>query len=55
MLHYRAIILMSRNKDLYSYHRKKFEVILYYKVCKKRQNDFINLHVHLIVEQRALY
>ena len=22
---------------------------------KKRQNNFINLHVHLLVEQRALY
>ena len=55
MLHFRAMILMSLNKNLYSYHHKKFEVILYYKVCKKRQQFFINLHVHLLVEQRPLY
>ena len=46
---------MSLNKDLYSYHHKIFEAISFFKVCKKRQNEFINLHVHLLVEQRALY
>ena len=46
---------MSLNKNLYSYPHKKFEVISFFKVCKKRQNDFINLHVHLLVEQRPLY
>ena len=55
MLHFRAMILMSHNKDLYSYYHKKFDVILYYEVSKKRQNDFINLHVHLLVERRPLY
>ena len=37
---------MSFDKDLYSYHHKKFEAITFFKVCKKRQNEFINLHVH---------
>ena len=46
---------MSLNKNLYSYHDKKFEGILFYKVCKKRQKAFISLHIHLLVEQRALY
>ena len=46
---------MSLNKDLYSYHHKKFEVISFFKVCKKKQNAFINLHVHFLLEQRALY
>ena len=46
---------MSHNKDLYSYYHKKSDIILYYKVSKKRQNEFINLHVHLLVEQRPLY
>ena len=54
MLHFRAVILMSLNKDQYSYHHKKFEVISFFKVCKKKQNAFINLHVHLLVEQRPL-
>ena len=55
MLHFRAMILMSHNKDLYSYYHEKFDVILYYEVSKKRQNNFINLHVNLLVEQRPLY
>ena len=55
MLHFRAVILMSHNKDLYSYHLKIFKAISFFKFCKKRQNEFINLHVHLLVEQRALY
>ena len=55
MLHLRAILLMSLNKELHSYHYKKFEEILLIKVCKKRQNEFIYLHVHLLVEQRAFY
>ena len=46
---------MSLNKNLYSYHHKKFEVISFFKVCKKKQNAFINLHVHFLLEQRALY
>ena len=46
---------MSLNKDLYSYHHKKSYTISFFKVCKKRQNDSINLHVHLLVEQRVLY
>ena len=46
---------MSFNKDLYSYHDKKFEAISLFKFVKKRQNEFINLHVHLLVEQRPLY
>ena len=46
---------MSFNKDLYSYHNKKFEAISFFKFVKKRQNEFINLHVHLLVEQRGLY
>ena len=46
MLHFRAVILMLFDKDLYSYHYKKFEAITFFKVCKKRQNEFINLHVH---------
>ena len=55
MLHFRAVILMSLNKDLYSYHYKKYEAILFFKFVRKRQNKFINLHVHLLVEQRPLY
>ena len=46
---------MSLNKDLYSYHHKTFEAISFFKVCKKNQNEFVNLHVHLLVEQRGLY
>ena len=46
---------MSLNKEQYSYHQKKIEAISFFKVCKKRQNAFINLHVHLLVEQRPLY
>ena len=45
---------MSLNNDLYSYHYKKFEAISFLKFVKKRQNEFINLHVHLLVEQRGL-
>ena len=55
MLHFRAVILMSLNKDLYSYHHKKYEAISFFKFVRKRQNKFINLHVHLLVEQRPLY
>ena len=44
---------MSLNKYLYSYHHKKFEVISFFKVRKKMKR--IYLHVHLLVEQRALY
>ena len=55
MLHFRAVILMSLNKDLYSYHYKKYEAISFFKFVRKRQNKFINLHVHLLVEQRPLY
>ena len=55
MLHFRAVLLMSLNKEQYSYHKKKIEAISFFKVCKKRQNAFINLHVHLLVEQRQLY
>ena len=54
MLHFRAVILMSLNKNLYSYHHKIIKAISFIKVCKKRRNEFINLHVHLLVEQRAL-
>ena len=50
MLHFRAVILMSLNKD-----HKKYEAISFYKFVKKRQNKFINLHLHLLVEQRPLY
>ena len=46
---------MSFNKDLYSYYHKKYEAILFFKFVRKRQNKFINLHVHLLVEQRPLY
>ena len=46
---------MSLNKDLYSYHHKKYEAISFFKFVRKRQNKFINLHVHLLVEQRPLY
>ena len=46
---------MLLNNDLYNYHHKKFEVISFFKFVKKRQNEFINLHVHLLVEQRGLY
>ena len=55
MLHFRAVIQMSLNKDLYSYHHKIFKVISFFKFVRKRQNKFINLHVHLLVEQRPLY
>ena len=55
ILHFRAVILMSFNKDLYSYYHKKYEAISFFKFVRKRQNEFINLHVHLLVEQRALY
>ena len=55
MLHFGAMILMSFNKDLYSYHHKIFKAIMFFKFCKKRQNKFINLHIHLLVEQRPLY
>ena len=46
---------MSLNKNLYSYHHKKYEAISSFKVCKKKQNEFINLNEHLLVEQRPLY
>ena len=46
---------MSLNKDLYSYHYKKYEAISFFKFVRKRQNKFINLHAHLLVEQRPLY
>ena len=46
---------MSLNKDLYIYHYKKYEAISFFKFVRKRQNKFINLHVHLLVEQRPLY
>ena len=36
MQHFRAVILMSLNKYLYSYHHKKFEVI---SVKKNKQNS----------------
>ena len=55
MLYFRAVILMSLNKDIYSYQYKKFQAISLFKFVKKRQNEFINLHVHLLVEQRPLY
>ena len=55
ILHFRAVILMSFNKDLYSYYHKKYEAILLFKFVRKKQNEFINLHVHLLVEQRPLY
>ena len=55
ILHFRAVILMSFNKDLYSYYHKKYEAISFSKFVRKRQNKFINLHVHLLVEQRPLY
>ena len=54
-LHFRAVILMSFDKEEYSYYHKKFGGISFIKVCKKRQNEFINLHVHLLVEQRPFY
>ena len=44
---------MLLNNDLYSYHHKKVEAISFFKFVKKRQKKFINLHVHLLVEQRA--
>ena len=47
VLHFRAVILMSFDKKQYTYHHKKFEAISFIKVCKKRQNEFINLHVHV--------
>ena len=46
---------MSLNMDIHSYHHKKFEAISFFKFVKTRQNEFINLHVHLLVEQRGLY
>ena len=46
---------MSFAKEEYSYYHKKFGGISFFKVCKKRQNEFINLHVHLLVEQKPLY
>ena len=41
-LHFRAVILMSFDKEEYSYYHKKFGGISFFKVCKKRQNEFIN-------------
>ena len=35
MLYFRAVILMSLNKDLYSYLHKKFEAISFFKFVKK--------------------
>ena len=55
MLHFRAVILMSFDKEQYSYHHKIFGAISFFKFVKKRQNEIINLHVHLLEEQRALY
>ena len=55
MQHFRAMILMSFNEDLYSYHPKKIYKRFYSLKSVKNQNEFINLHVHLLVEQRALY
>ena len=55
MLYFRAVILMSFDKDLYSYYHKKIEAISFFKFVRKKQNKFINLHVHLLVEQRPLY
>ena len=46
---------MAFAKEEYSYNHKKFGGISFFKVCKKRQNEFINLHVHLLVVQRPLY
>ena len=46
---------MSFSKNLYIYHHKIIKAISFIQVCKKRQNEFINLHVHLLVEQRQLY
>ena len=46
---------MSLNKDLYSYHHKKKLKRFYPLKTIKKKNEFINLHVHLLVEQRGLY
>ena len=55
MQHFRAVILMSFNEDLYSYHHQKNMKRFHSLKSVKNQNEFINLHVHLLVEQRALY
>ena len=47
MLQFRAVILMSHNKNLYSYHQKKFEVISFFKVCKKdKMNSLIYMYIY---------
>ena len=47
MLHFRAVILMSFDKDLYSYHHKKFEAITFFKVCKKdKMNSLIYMYIY---------
>ena len=54
MQHFREVILMSLNKDYIAIiikYLKQFHSLK----SVKRQNELINLHVHLLVEQRALY
>ena len=55
MLHFRAVRLMSLTKNLHSYHHKKLEAISSVKIYLKNQKEFINLHVHLLAEERGLY
>ena len=56
MLYYRAILLISLNKDLYSFLHNKCQVILQSGTNSiRKQIRIINFYVHLLVEQRVLY
>ena len=47
MLHFRAVILMSFDKDLYNYHHKKYGAISFCKVCKKdKMNSLIYKYIY---------
>ena len=47
MLHFRAVLLMSFDKDLYNYHHKKFGAISFVKVCKKdKMNSLIYMYIY---------
>ena len=47
MLHFRAVILMSLNKDLHSYHHKKFKAISFFKFVKKdKMNSLIYMYIY---------
>ena len=47
MLHFRAVILMSLNKNLYSYHQKIIKAISFFKFVKKDEtNSLIYTYIY---------